>query len=422
MKGDYVAPNGQLRIDHREIDRIIKADLTLSAMRLILAIADEALGWERNKDSTTQRQGYWELRTGIPSKHIGRALQELEKAGFIQWERGKKSKQGEAPKPSKITYIRATTGSAPGGAALVIGESCPTPGATPTPSRGLDHPHLRGCSTPVSGGTLQARSMKQLTEAKDSSLRSEPAEGENSVSIADVPVEESEPGCVIELPEPESNEGPEFQLEADIRIPSPQPKNSSPEAPAAQSSRASKAKRDSAKPKGPGNVWQMWIDIHRDHKLPDPVPSGPDTKASGEIGRMGLSDEEIIAILRLFRRDEDKWLKNQGHALRHLPGRMNKYCQRYAQIIRERAAEEKRAQEELAAAKAREEKLASMTPEQHAINDAACLLCAWWLEQIAAKKAAMNKTIWEDCNNSDAILLARFGPNGDLKKQIRRPV
>lgn len=78
------------------------------------------------------------------------------------------------------------------------------------------------------------------------------------------------------------------------------------------------------------NGWATWIDVHRALGMPAPVPSGPDTMASAQLSKHIPDREELAGIMRAYLQDDDKFIASNGHALRYLPGRVNKYREREA--------------------------------------------------------------------------------------------
>ncbi|MGO8705033.1 MAG: hypothetical protein ACLQVA_14565 [Candidatus Brocadiia bacterium] len=89
-----------------------------------------------------------------------------------------------------------------------------------------------------------------------------------------------------------------------------------------------KAKRGaSGKTPGPP-VWGWWVDANREAG-PDPLRIGPDLGAARELGkavtRGELTESELRGCLTLYLADDDAWLVKQGHALRHLAGRIGAY-------------------------------------------------------------------------------------------------
>jgi hypothetical protein len=90
-------------------------------------------------------------------------------------------------------------------------------------------------------------------------------------------------------------------------------------------------RRASTKATGP-NVWGWWVDANRDAGQPDPVRIGPDLKAGQALGKLVASEEltetEVRECMTLYLGDTDAWLARQGHALRHLAGRLNAYRNR----------------------------------------------------------------------------------------------
>jgi len=73
------------------------------------------------------------------------------------------------------------------------------------------------------------------------------------------------------------------------------------------------------------NIWGWWVVAHRLIGRPDPISTGPDLGAVKGIRDMGLPDEKVKTIMRRYLRDSDNFIKAQGHPLRLLPGRVNRY-------------------------------------------------------------------------------------------------
>ncbi len=96
-----------------------------------------------------------------------------------------------------------------------------------------------------------------------------------------------------------------------------------------------KTKRASAKKTGPP-VWGWWVDANREAGQPDPVRIGPDLGAARELGkavaRGDLTADELRGCLTLYLADDDAWLGKQGHALRHLAGRIGAYRARAKEL------------------------------------------------------------------------------------------
>jgi len=73
------------------------------------------------------------------------------------------------------------------------------------------------------------------------------------------------------------------------------------------------------------NGWASWVDVNREYGRPDPAPVGPDLKAAKTIAVNALDRNDLENLYRMFLSDSDAFLAKQGHALRLMPGRINKY-------------------------------------------------------------------------------------------------
>jgi hypothetical protein len=73
------------------------------------------------------------------------------------------------------------------------------------------------------------------------------------------------------------------------------------------------------------NGWASWVDVNREYGRPDPAPVGPDLKAAKIIAVNALDRNDLENLYRMFLSDSDAFLAKQGHALRLMPGRINKY-------------------------------------------------------------------------------------------------
>jgi hypothetical protein len=96
-----------------------------------------------------------------------------------------------------------------------------------------------------------------------------------------------------------------------------------------------KAKRGASR-KTPGPpVWGWWVDANREAG-PDPLRIGPDLGAARELGkavtRGELTESELRGCMALYLADDDTWLVKQGHALRHLAGRIGAYRARVKEL------------------------------------------------------------------------------------------
>jgi phage replication O-like protein O len=72
------------------------------------------------------------------------------------------------------------------------------------------------------------------------------------------------------------------------------------------------------------NAWGIWVDVNREMKKADPIPTGVDTKASKELLRL-IGGEKLKKVMAAFLADNDPFLIRQGHSLRLISARVNKY-------------------------------------------------------------------------------------------------
>lgn len=86
----------------------------------------------------------------------------------------------------------------------------------------------------------------------------------------------------------------------------------------------SKAKPEGSAPNG-GTVWGEWVDANRAADRKDPSATGQDTRAAKELAHLLPDAAERVRILRQYLADPDPWLTKQGHALRHLAGKLDAY-------------------------------------------------------------------------------------------------
>jgi hypothetical protein len=73
------------------------------------------------------------------------------------------------------------------------------------------------------------------------------------------------------------------------------------------------------------NVWAEWVELHRKRGRPDPLADGADVAAAKRISKALPDETERTALLRRYMDDDDRLLRDSGHALRHFAGRMNRY-------------------------------------------------------------------------------------------------
>ena len=129
-----------------------------------------------------------------------------------------------------------------------------------------------------------------------------------------------------------------------------------------KSTRGRKSKSEVPKKINGGVVWAAWVNLHRRLGKADPARIPPDQKAGKTLAEVFTNEAEMESCLRQYRQDPDSYLAKQGHALRHLPGRVNAYRQEHHEAKR-RAAEETAAIER---ERAEREALARQTPEEKA--------------------------------------------------------
>lgn len=72
-------------------------------------------------------------------------------------------------------------------------------------------------------------------------------------------------------------------------------------------------------------AWAIWIDLHRERKMPDPMKSEKDTAASRNLAEYIKDAVELKAVMAAYLDDSDAWVVKQGHALRHLQGKVAAY-------------------------------------------------------------------------------------------------
>lgn len=142
------------------------------------------------------------------------------------------------------------------------------------------------------------------------------------------------------------------------------PVGESPRTPGASESVTPKRKKPT-EPNRP-NAWKLWVDLHDERHQPRPAALGPDTKAGKELAAALTDEAELRYTLSAFLNDSDVFLERNGHALRHLPGRLQAYRVAYQKAQRREAAEEAREREEAELAA----KLANQTPAERAEGEA----------------------------------------------------
>lgn len=81
-----------------------------------------------------------------------------------------------------------------------------------------------------------------------------------------------------------------------------------------------------AKPPRAKNGWAIWVDVWRSRGLGTPFPQPPDARASKALRDSIPNEAELTRIYNAYLDDQTtQFLGECGHALRHLPGRINRY-------------------------------------------------------------------------------------------------
>jgi hypothetical protein len=156
-KNPFTPPPGKLFISHAYIAEILAdASLTLRELRLLLAIVDETVGW--NRRAVTQRLGFWALRAGIHQKHVGAILATLAQKGWITWTRGAVGGRGLQGTINLIRYPQI------GGSKVDI--TTTVGGGSATTELGRCYPQNGGTATTVGGGTYQVTINTLNTQSK----------------------------------------------------------------------------------------------------------------------------------------------------------------------------------------------------------------------------------------------------------------
>lgn len=73
------------------------------------------------------------------------------------------------------------------------------------------------------------------------------------------------------------------------------------------------------------NAWAWWVEVNREMGRAEPAAVGPDLAAAKTVARLGYPEQEVRDLMRRFLADQDPWLVKNGHALRHLSGKLNAY-------------------------------------------------------------------------------------------------
>ena len=79
------------------------------------------------------------------------------------------------------------------------------------------------------------------------------------------------------------------------------------------------------KPVRKSTPWGLWIDLHRARNLADPIALGEDLSASKQLAKAIPDLDEMTRLMACYLDDPEPFLAKNGHALRHLPTRINAY-------------------------------------------------------------------------------------------------
>ncbi len=74
-----------------------------------------------------------------------------------------------------------------------------------------------------------------------------------------------------------------------------------------------------------GHVWGWWVEANRSAGRQDPSRLGPDTQAGKTIAGLGHDEPTVKHVLAAYLADDDQFLAKQGHPLRLLLGRFDRY-------------------------------------------------------------------------------------------------
>jgi len=100
-----------------------------------------------------------------------------------------------------------------------------------------------------------------------------------------------------------------------------------------------------------GHIWKCWIGKNNDAGRRAPVRDGPDLNTAKRLADMvnakDFTEDELMQCMEAYLSDPDKWLNDNGHALRFLPGKINTYLN---SDYHAHSLEHKRSEDEFAAA------------------------------------------------------------------------
>jgi hypothetical protein len=145
VKKPFTPPPGKLIIPHAYIaDMLGDTRLTGRELRVLLAIVDETVGW--NRKTVTQTLGFWAMRSGIRQKDVGVVLAGLTDKRWISWKRGTLGGSGLQGTLTLIHYPQNEGSN--DDATLKTGGSLPSKSGHATLKNG-------GTATLISGGTYQ---------------------------------------------------------------------------------------------------------------------------------------------------------------------------------------------------------------------------------------------------------------------------
>jgi hypothetical protein len=73
------------------------------------------------------------------------------------------------------------------------------------------------------------------------------------------------------------------------------------------------------------NAWSLWVDVHRQRGIADPLDEGPDTAASARLAKHIPDFDELKKLMAAYLADTENFVVNNGHSLRFMPARIGKY-------------------------------------------------------------------------------------------------
>jgi hypothetical protein len=320
---------GELRVSHADVHRLIMAGISGRGYRVLLAVLDETIGWQRQ--SIVKPLGYWVLRTGIPD-HLPAVFRELERTGFIRWTRGRVNMAGQRGTAGTITlqgpfWERPAEG------------TTPNQGTMNSPAEGTINSPGHGTTYQASHSNSKSNTPAPLAPAR-SAARPHLYNIEDELAVASQGKQDGHAAATGEL------------------IPGATEKPGTP----------------TEKLNG-GDVCAAWVDAWRAVKRTDPVLTGRERGFAKHIaesfGAGGADKDRLAYCLRAYLRDERTLYPDQRTLANFYAKFANEYTADYKSYLIEKReqdrdeAELQEAQRIRAARLAVEEaRLAAMTPEE----------------------------------------------------------